>query len=68
MATTNLVTNSVVHGRLVWVKSGASAILAVSSVIIPRELNYLINPRHPDFAKIKIEKSADFAFDQKLFQ
>jgi RES domain-containing protein len=51
-----------------WVKSGASAILAVPSAIIPTELNYLINPRHPDFAKIKIERSIDFAFDQRLFQ
>jgi RES domain-containing protein len=51
-----------------WVKSGASVILAVPSVVIPRELNYLINPRHPGFAKLKIEKPADFAFDQRLFQ
>lgn len=51
-----------------WVKSGASAILAVPSVVIPKELNYLINPRHPDFARVKIEKPTDFAFDQRLFQ
>ena len=44
-----------------WVKSGASVILAVPSVIVPRELNYLINPRHPDFARLKIEKPTDFA-------
>jgi RES domain-containing protein len=51
-----------------WVKSGASVILAVPSVVIPKELNYLINPKHPDFAKLKIEKPTDFAFDQRLFQ
>lgn len=51
-----------------WVKSGASVILAVPSVIIAKELNYLINPRHPDFAKLKIEKPTDFAFDRRLFQ
>ena len=51
-----------------WVKSGASVILAVPSVIIPKELNYLINPRHPDFTKLKIGKPADFAFDQRLFK
>jgi RES domain-containing protein len=50
-----------------WVKSGASVILAVPSVIIPKELNYLINPRHPDFAKLKIDKPTNFAFDQRLF-
>jgi len=51
-----------------WVKSGTSVILAVPSVVIPKELNYLINPKHPDFAKLKIEKPTDFAFDQRLFQ
>ena len=51
-----------------WVKSGASVILAVPSVVIPNELNYLINPKHPDFAKLKIENPTDFAFDQRLFQ
>ncbi len=50
------------------VKSGASVILAVPSVVIPKELNYLINPKHPDFAKLKIEKPSNFAFDQRLFQ
>ena len=49
-----------------WVKSGASVILAVPSVVIPKELNYLINPKHPDFAKLKIGPPTDFAFDQRL--
>ena len=51
-----------------WVKSGASVILAVPSVIIPKELNYLINPNHADFAKLKIQKPTDSAFDQRLFK
>jgi RES domain-containing protein len=51
-----------------WVKSGTSTVLAVPSVIIPNEFNYLINPRHPDFAKLKIDLPTDFAFDQRLFQ
>lgn len=50
-----------------WIRTGKSAILAVPSVIIPNELNYLINPHHPDFTKIKIESPTDFAFDQRLF-
>jgi RES domain-containing protein len=51
-----------------WVKSGDSVILAVPSVVIPGELNYLINPKHPDFGKLKIGKPTDFAFDQRLFR
>ncbi|HLH53023.1 MAG TPA: RES family NAD+ phosphorylase [Verrucomicrobiae bacterium] len=45
-----------------WIKAGRSAVLAVPSVIIDDELNYLLNPRHADFAKIKIEKPTDFGF------
>jgi RES domain-containing protein len=50
-----------------WVKSGTSVILAVPSVVIPGECNYLINPKHPDFGKLKIAMPVDFAFDQRLF-
>jgi RES domain-containing protein len=51
-----------------WVKSARSAILAVPSIIIPEETNYLLNPKHSDFAKIKIDKPADFTFDPRLFK
>lgn len=51
-----------------WIKSGASVILAVPSVVIPRELNYLINPRHPDFARLEIDPPTDFWFDPRMFK
>jgi len=51
-----------------WVKTGRSVILAVPSVVIPKELNYLISPRHPVFAKLKFQPPTDFAFDQRLFK
>lgn len=51
-----------------WVKSDDSVILAVPSVVIPGEFNYLVNPEHADFGKLKIGKPTDFAFDQRLFQ
>jgi RES domain-containing protein len=50
-----------------WAKSGSSVILAVPSVIIPNEHNYLINPKHPDFSRLKIDHPTDFAFDKRLF-
>lgn len=49
-----------------WARSSRSAILAVPSVIIPDETNYLLNPTHPDFRKIAIGQPADFAFDPRL--
>lgn len=38
------------------------------SAIIHKESNYLINPLHPDFTKIKLHKAADFYFDERLFK
>jgi RES domain-containing protein len=49
-----------------WVREARSAILAVPSIIIPDETNYLLNPAHPDFKKIVIGKPVDFAFDARL--
>lgn len=37
-----------------WAAEGRSALLRVPSVIIPDELNYLLNPAHPDFGAILI--------------
>jgi RES domain-containing protein len=50
----------------VWARERRSAILAVPSIIIPDETNYVINPAHPDFKKIHIAKPVDFAFDARL--
>jgi RES domain-containing protein len=49
-----------------WVRENRSAVLAVPSVIIPEEFNYLLNPAHPDFKKISIGKPQPFAFDPRL--
>src|SRR5437867_8573189 len=39
-----------------WVRESRSAVLAVPSIIIPEELNYMVNPGHPDFKRITIGK------------
>lgn len=49
-----------------WYESARTAVLAVPSAIIPEETNYVLNPAHPDFAKISIWKPAPFAFDPRL--
>jgi RES domain-containing protein len=51
-----------------WAKQGESALLAVPSTIIESESNLLINPRHPGFSKIRIDRPANFWFDQRLFR
>lgn len=49
-----------------WVQRGMSAALAVPSAVIPEETNYLLNPRHPDFTRIKIGEPRDFVTDLRL--
>lgn len=50
-----------------WVRGAESVVLAVPSVIVPGEFNYLLNPRHPDFGRIKPGSPARFDFDSRLF-
>jgi RES domain-containing protein len=50
-----------------WMDSCASAVLRVSSTVIPAEHNYLLNPRHPEFHQILIEMPMPFEFDDRLF-
>ena len=49
-----------------WVRARRSAVLAVPSVIVSGELNFLLNPAHPDFKKISIGNPEPFAFDARL--
>jgi RES domain-containing protein len=49
-----------------WIRGGASAVLRVPSVLIPQEHNYLLNPLHAEFGKIRISGPERFAFDSRL--
>ncbi len=51
-----------------WVKRNEAALLRVPSVIVPRESNYLLNPRHPAFAKLKILPPVPFGFDNRMWK
>ena len=51
-----------------WLASGESCVLAVPSAVVPSELNYLINPLHADFAKIKIGKPEALETDSRLMR
>jgi RES domain-containing protein len=51
-----------------WARRGSSAVLAVPSAVIPAETNYLINPLHPDFARIEIGAPQDFITDLRLIR
>jgi RES domain-containing protein len=50
-----------------WIREARSAVLAVPSIIIPEELNYLLNPAHADFWRIAITRPPqDFVLDPRL--
>lgn len=42
------------------------AVLVVPSVVVTREVNYLLNPTHPDAARWSVVASAPFRFDPRL--
>jgi len=49
-----------------WVQAQRSVALRVPSAVVPGEFNYLLNPAHPKFAKIKTGKPEPFRFDPRL--
>jgi RES domain-containing protein len=49
-----------------WIAARASAVLEVPSAVVPAEKNYLLNPAHPDFAKIRPGTPQRFSFDRRL--
>lgn len=51
-----------------WIKDMTSAILEVPSVIVEMEHNYLLNPAHPDYAKIAFGNGFVFKADARLFK
>lgn len=49
-----------------WLEGNMTTVLRVPSAIIPEEFNYLINPQHPGFGRIKVQATEAFAFDKRL--
>jgi RES domain-containing protein len=49
-----------------WVQERRSAVLALPSVISPADTNFLLNPEHRDFKRIRIAPPIDFEFDSRL--
>lgn len=49
-----------------WIAGESSAVLRVPSVIVETEVNYLLNPAHPDFRSIHIGRPSPYQFDPRL--
>jgi RES domain-containing protein len=51
-----------------WLRSLASAVLSVPSVVIPNERNFVLNPTHPDFVRLVINPAEPFSFDPRMWK
>lgn len=49
-----------------WAMARISALLLVPSVIVPEENNILINPAHPEAARIQAKKLRRWTYDARL--
>lgn len=53
-----------------WAMANRAALLSVPSVHLPLEIeeerNFLINPLHPDFRRIRLGNAVPFAYDARL--
>jgi RES domain-containing protein len=49
-----------------WLVSGRALALAVPSTIVPEEWNYLLNPAHPTFGRLRFGRSIPFLLDPRL--
>jgi RES domain-containing protein len=50
-----------------FLKRNAFLVLKVPSAVVQGDYNYLVNPFHADFQKVKIISKMTFEFDRRLF-
>jgi RES domain-containing protein len=50
-----------------FIQENKCAVFKVPSAIVPGEFNFLLNPHHPEFKKITIQKTEKFPFDSRIF-
>lgn len=51
-----------------FIRENKNLIIKVPSASVQGDFNYLLNPNHKDFAKVKIKKVEPFGFDDRLFK
>jgi RES domain-containing protein len=51
-----------------WIRAERSAVLKVPSALIESEHNFLLNPAHRDFGRIRIGAAKEFQFDKRLLR
>jgi RES domain-containing protein len=49
-----------------WLERGRTALLRVPSVLTPETWNWLLNPRHPDAARLRVVSAENPLYDSRL--
>lgn len=63
--------NNIAYSRYIgdaFLRDNKYLVLQVPSAIIKTEFNFIINPAHADFKKVKLQSSELFEFDSRLFK
>ena len=61
----HLATTQILGDRLLQLNR--HLVIKVPSAVVQGDFNYLINPKHKDFNKVKIVKIEEFSFDKRMF-
>lgn len=51
-----------------WIQSKGSLVLWVPSAIVPEERNALLNPGHPEWARVQVRLLRAFHFDRRMYK
>jgi RES domain-containing protein len=51
-----------------FVEQGDHCLLTVPSALAPHEHNLLLNPEHPEFRRIVVQKPEPLAYDSRMFE
>lgn len=51
-----------------WLRRARTAALSVPSAVIPRERNFILNPAHADFERLRVGTPEPFAFDPRMWK
>ncbi len=51
-----------------WATGSSSLLLVVPSVIVPEEQNVLVNPRHRDIGRLRVNRVRKWLFDPRLIK
>ena len=51
-----------------WVTSRQTLMLRIPSAVVADDYNVLLNPAHPEFASVRVDKDTAYGFDERLLK